>query len=76
VINQVGLPMFTPIGIMVGIIAVVVFIGLFLDYGKRKHWDKPSTDKSSRVRLMPHPSHRTVRTDLVYGSCNLLFLII
>jgi len=23
------------------------------------------------VRLLPHPSHRTVRTDLVYGSCTL-----
>ncbi len=29
---------------------------------------------SSRVRLMPHPSHRTVRTDLVYGSCTLHIL--
>jgi len=26
-------------------------------------------DISSRVRLTPHPSHRTARTDLVYGSC-------
>jgi hypothetical protein len=40
-------------------------------------WEKlAATDKeSSRVRLLPHPSHRTVHTDLVYGSCNLLFLI-
>mgnify|MGYP000387643804 CR=1 FL=1 len=44
--NQVGLPMFTPIEVMVGIIALVVFVGLFIDYGKRKHWDRPSTDKT------------------------------
>ena len=34
----------------------------------------PGAQTLSRVRLSPHPSHRTVHTDLVYGSCKHLLL--
>jgi len=49
--NQLGLSMFnfSPIEIMVGVIAIFICLGLFLDYGKRKHWDKPQIDKQNKI---------------------------
>lgn len=41
--------MLSPIETMVAIIAIIVCVGLFIDYGKRKHWDKPSNDKQNKI---------------------------
>ena len=38
--------MFSPIIVMVGIIATFIFVGLFIDYGKRKNWDKLAKEHS------------------------------
>lgn len=32
--------MLSPIVIMTLIIATIIGVGLFIDYGKRKHWDE------------------------------------
>jgi hypothetical protein len=34
--------MFSTLDLMLASIVLVVCLGLFLDYGKRKHWDKSS----------------------------------
>lgn len=47
--NQIGFSMLSPIETMVAIIAIIVCVGLFIDYGKRKHWDKPSNDKQNKI---------------------------
>ena len=41
--------MLSPIEIMVAVLALFICVGLFIDYGKRKGWDKPSNDKQNKI---------------------------
>jgi hypothetical protein len=40
--------MFSPIETGLTILVLFIFIGLFIEYGKRKHWDKSSSKKQNK----------------------------